>query len=397
MLPIFPNHRPPGILAAFVLFALGFFFGLVTLHLYSAPEYRSNSNTILPSSSSSSYDSQYREEIPAVIHFVQLRQDQHATLHFSFEAFLAVYSAYRSVQPSAIYIHTDFTPADVEHARQHGSSWTRAVLTRFPTGILRLVHVIAPTHIAANNGNGDGDGDGGGREIVRVEHKSDMVRLDALLHHHGGIYLDWDVLTLQSLHPLRHAGFRAVVGRQSDTFINNGVLLASAHSAVVRIMKQETPRVFDGGWITHSVALLTRVANRLAAVVPGEVLIMDFRAFAPFSWEQESVDLLLARHEGDAAAAAAQGGGDGMMMTTDSMAVWESAARTGMGLKEWEYDFSDAFFLHKFFNDVENPRGYNGVSVPYILARDSNYAVAAWPIVQQGIRDGYIDPNDTNL
>lgn len=365
MLPIFPRSRPPGVLAPLLLFALGFACGLFTLNLYSALGYRPN--TILPSC-----DSRHEGAIPAVVHFVHLRQDRASTLHFSFEAFLAVYSAYRSVQPSAIYIHTDFASADVEHAVQHGSSWTKAVLTSFPH-ILRLAHVTAPTH--AND-----------REIVRVEHKSDMIRLDALMQY-GGIYLDWDVLTLRPLTPLLNAGFRAIVGRQSDTFINNGLMLASKDSAVVRIMRQETPRVFDGGWITHSVGLLTRVANGLAAV-PGEVLIMDFKAFSPFSWEQESVNMLLARHEQDAVQSSA---GDDM---TDSTAVWESARA---GMKEWEYDFSDAFFLHKFFNDVEHPKGYNGVSVRYILARDSNYAAAAWPIVQQGIRDGYIDQDDTDL
>ncbi|KAK7987415.1 hypothetical protein PG989_007730 [Apiospora arundinis] len=225
--------------------------------------------------------------IPSIVHFVQLKQDQGSVLHFSFEAFLALYAASHHIRPSAIYIHHDFSDEDIANATQHGSSWTRKMLnsTLFPS--LRLNRVTAPTE--AN-----------GHPILRVEHKSDFVRLEQL-QRHGGVYLDWDVVVLRPLAPLLGAGFRAVVGRQFDAFINNGILLAvpGARSAVVRVLDREARRVFDGEWITHSVRLLTRVAGALAAV-PGEVLIMDFKAFSPFSWEQDSVNLLLGRHPGEA-------------------------------------------------------------------------------------------------
>lgn len=384
------------------------------------------------------------EAIPPIVHFVQLRrnpdvsaeadeeEEEEEALHFSFEAFLALYAAYHFVQPTTIYIHTDFSPAALAAARAHGSSWTRRVLTAFPADVVRVHFVTAPTHAGAGGGHGDGDGDsdgdGDGLPIVHVEHRADWVRLDQLARF-GGLYLDWDVITLRPLAPLRHAGFRAVVGRQFDGFVNNGILLAvpspgsapgyaGGGSGLVEVMRHETPRVFDGGWITHSVALLTAVANRLASV-PGEVLIMDFKAFAPYEWSQASVDAELARHEGDAAAAAAvlpglddededegassssllyggggKGGGGGLMRTKAQRA-WED--RTRRPTRDWEYDFSDAYFLHKFYNSVEAPRGFQGVSVPYVLALDSNYAVATWPIVMRGIQEGFIDPNDESL
>lgn len=323
------------------------------------------------------------DAIPPIVHFVQLQPDETAELHFSFEAFLALYAAYRHVQPSRIYIHTDFSPEAIAAAIHHGSSWTRKVLTSFPD-VVHVNHVTAPTH--AN-----------GRPITLVEHRSDMVRLDQLARF-GGIYLDWDVITLRPLAPLRHAGFRAVVGRQFDSFVNNGILLATPGSGVVDVMRQETPRVYDGGWITHSVALLTTVANALASV-PAEVLIMDFKAFAPFEWSQASVDAELARHEGDAAAVAVGSPPAENVLLNDGRATvqqaWDSRRRGHK--KDWEYDFSDAYFLHKFYNHVKDPKGFEGVSVPYILAHDSNYAVATWPIVMQGIQEGIIDPKDGSL
>ena len=187
---------------------------------------------------------------------------------------------------------------------------------------------------------------------------------------------------------VRHAGFRAIVGRQFDAFINNGIILAAPQAATVRIFDDEARRVFDGGWITHSVELLTSVANRLAAA--GEVLIMDYKAFAPFSWEQSSVDLLLGRHVGvgDAVPAPAT---NPTQASADE--VWATRT-TATDQKQWVYDFSDALFLHKIFNSVDKPPGYTGVNVPYILARDSNFAIATWALVMEGIKHGFIDPHD---
>ncbi|KAK8132232.1 hypothetical protein PG999_000405 [Apiospora kogelbergensis] len=315
--------------------------------------------------------------IPPIVHFVQLKQDQTSQLHFSFEAFLALYAASLYVQPTTIYIHHDFSDDEVANATQHGSSWTKKVLAAFPA--LRLSRVTAPTE--AN-----------GHAILRVEHRSDFVRLEQL-RRHGGVYLDWDVVTLRPLAPLLGAGFQAVVGRQFDAFINNGILLATPQSAVLRIFDREARRVFDGGWITHSVTLLTRVAGALAAA-PGEVLIMDHKAFAPFSWEQESVNQLLGRHVGDPvpelpANRTVTDRGNG---TVGPDELWE--AQTAVKRKEWVYNFSDTIFLHKIFNSVDNPTGYHGVNVPYILDRDSNYALATWPIVKEGIKQGLIDAQD---
>ncbi|KAI7777140.1 hypothetical protein LA080_003985 [Diaporthe eres] len=377
MVRILPG-RPGGhlVLHVAVGFVLGSFFSFFTLTHYSTPSTSvARCHRYLASGLGSC--------IPSVIHFVQLKEDESSSLHFSFESFLAIYSAYLFVQPSVIYIHTDYTPQEVVSAAQNGSSWTRKVLTAFPD-VVRLSKVTAPTK--AN-----------GLDIKRIEHKSDFVRLDQLTLH-GGIYLDWDVLTLRSLDPLIDSGFKAVVGRQSDATIMNGIILAASDAALTRIMKQETPKAFDGDWVSHSVGLITSVAQAVAGI-PREVLIMDPGAFAPFTWTQESVNAALERHEGDAPPVQRQDtlAGRGVLSAAavDPMPVWER--HRAAEKKPWAHDFSDAFFFHNYFNDVENPRGFSGVTVPYVLARDSNYALAAWPIVKQGIKDGYIDENDSSL
>lgn len=387
MVRILPGHRPAGhlVLPVAVGFVLGSFFSFLTLnHNFAPSDSVSRCHRYLTSGQGAC--------IPPVVHFVQLKKDESTSLHFSFESFLALYSAYLFIQPTVIYLHTDHSPQEVAHAATNGSSWTRKALTAFPD-TLRLNKVTAPTK--AND-----------LDIVRIEHKSDFVRLDQLTRH-GGIYLDWDVLTLRSIDPLIDSGFRAVVGRQSDDTVMNGVILAARDSAVTRILKQEAPKAFNGKWVSHSVDLITSVAQAVAGI-PREVLIMDPGAFAPFTWTQESVNAALERHEGDAAPVHPQLdslAGRGVLPAGDPMAVWERhrAAEKKQWdhdfseKREWTHDFNDAFFFHNYFNDVENPRGFNGISVPYVLARDSNYALAAWPIVKQGIKDGYIDENDSSL
>ncbi|KAK7728659.1 hypothetical protein SLS63_006520 [Diaporthe eres] len=377
MVRILPG-RPGGhlVLPVAVGFVVGSFFSFFTLTHYSTPSTSvARCHRYLASGLGSC--------IPSVVHFVQLKEDESSSLHFSFESFLAIYSAYLFVQPSVIYIHTDYTPQEVVSAAQNGSSWTRKVLTAFPD-VVRLSKVTAPTK--AN-----------GLDIKRIEHKSDFVRLDQLTLH-GGIYLDWDVLTLRSLDPLIDSGFKAVVGRQSDATIMNGIILAARDAALTRIMKQETPKAFNGDWVSHSVGLITSVAQAVASI-PREVLIMDPGAFAPFTWTQESVNAALERHEGDAPPVQRQDtlAGRGMLSAAavDPMPVWER--HRAAEKKAWAHDFSDAFFFHNYFNDVENPKGFSEVTVPYVLARDSNYALAAWPIVKQGIKDGYIDENDSSV
>lgn len=254
------------------------------------------------------------ESIPRIVHLVQLKPHEDAQLHFSFQAFLCVYTAYHFIQPSAIYIHTDHSQAAVDSAAANGTVWTRKVLTAFPRAVLRVNHVEPPTHAGA---------DGQGLALERVEHRSDFVRM-AQVALRGGVYLDWDVLTLRSPAPLLSAGFAAVVGRQADGNINNGCFLARRGAALVRLMNDEMPAVFSGEWQRHSTGLITPLAERIAGA-PGEVLILDAKAFAPTSWLDDSASALFSEQEGEG------DGPHGVNVDTkmDALERWSSRAPEG--------------------------------------------------------------------
>lgn len=315
------------------------------------------------------------EGIPRVVHLVQLKASDDAELHFSFQSFLCVYSAHLFIQPTKILIHTDHDASSVDRAIEGGSPWTRMVLTAFP-GIVKINPVVPPT--AAVNG----------LTLERIEHKSDFVRMEQVAAH-GGIYLDWDVLTLRPPAPLLDAGFAAVVGRQADGNINNGCFMATRRSALVRLMNQEMPVVFSGEWQHHSTGLITPIAERIARV-PGEVLILDHKAFAPTSWVDESAAQLYSEHDEEGRSLIREQSGAEPIGAAEH---WSSRTTDA----DWEIDFSQTYFLHAFKGLWSPVPRFDGISLPYVLRRKSNYALAAWPVVMQAIRDGIIDEEDEDL
>lgn len=321
---------------------------------------------------------QRQESIPNIVHLVQLKISPDAELKFSFQFFLCVYSAYLYVKPTTIFIHTDFNETEIADAAANGSPWTKKVLTALPPGVVKLNPVVAPSTAGE-----------GGLPLQRIEHKSDFVRMEQVALH-GGIYLDSDVLTLRSPAPLLNAGFKAVVGRQGDYLINNGCFLATKDSALVALMIRDMPVVFSGEWQQHSIGLITPIAERLT-YVPGEVLIMDVKAFAPTGWWDESAFLLYSEVQGDGESVGTINQVN--VETVDPIERWSNRTRG----RDWEMDFSGTYFLHAFkamWGPVPN---FSGISVPYVLRRRSNYALAAWPIVMQGIKDGIIDEAESSV
>lgn len=314
--------------------------------------------------------------IPRIVHLVQLKANENAELHFSFQSFLCLYTAYYYIKPTTIFIHTDHSQDAVIHAIDHGSSWTRKVLTAFP-GVVKLNPVTPPT--SATNG----------LPIERIEHKSDFVRMEQVAIY-GGIYLDWDVATVRSPTPLLNAGFSAVVGRQADGNINNGCFMATKDSSLVNLMNIEMPIEFSGEWQHHSTGLITPIAERIS-FVPGEVLILDQKAFAPTSWVDDSASALFSEREDHENAVSVDDQKNvGTLNATDR---WYSRTKG----PDWEIDFSQTYFLHAFKALWGPLARYDGISLPYILRRKSNYALALWPVVMQGIRDGIINESDETL
>jgi hypothetical protein len=357
------------VIVAALLFVLFLIFALSS---YPATSYAQLPNNIsLPSLS-------FKDaSIPNIVHYVILKKDVHSTLQLRFDHFLSIYASLMYFSPTAILLHTDHNASVIADATANGSKWTRKILS-LPNVKMNLV--VSPD-VA----------EGTDKVIRKIEHKSDFVRIDEL-HRTGGLYMDLDVLPLRDIKPLRNAGYKTVVGRQLYGRINNGVIMTQKGATLTELMQREGPLWFNGGWETHSIKLITPIAERLARF-PGEVLIMDELAFSPTSWVENSADQLFGPHNDTSMSeeAGPQGLGDG---EEDPIAWWDKRREKR---RKWEMDFSQTYLLHAYKSRGHTVPGFQGITVEYVERRDSNYALAAWPVVKHALDNGIVETGDNEV
>ena len=187
--------------------------------------------------------------IPNVIHFVFGLMEDFGGKPFGMIHYLAVKTAHDRNRPDAIKFHYHYEPS--------GEWWDRA------KPYLTLVRVTPPTEIFGN-------------PLLHVAHQADVIRLEVLLRE-GGIYLDIDVLCINSLTPLR--GHACVMGMEGDHDLCNAVILAEPGAEFLRLWHEEY-RTFrskgrDEFWDEHS----CKVPLRLARDHPGLLHVEDEFSF----------------------------------------------------------------------------------------------------------------------
>ncbi|KAK6850035.1 hypothetical protein PG995_013868 [Apiospora arundinis] len=329
--------------------------------------------------------------IPNIVHYIWLLVDP-AVLSLDFKVFVSVYSAHLFFRPDKIYFHTDASPELWERAKAPASSddWTQRILNLPNVEPLYIVNPRLTTQ---------------GVEIDTFGAKSDFIRAYAL-RDHGGIYLDVDAVPLRNVAPLRRSGFANVVGGATalapkySGYVNTGVWLSRPHSNLATIFAEAMDAFYNGVWAI-SVDILTDLAYRLHAV-PGEVLIMNPLAFAPASWELADKKRLFKPYGNAAPPVMIQGEchdgddtGDGLPTVpgntcADALAWLQE--RKHRATEGWEMDFSATYVLHAFDDDASQVGGgWDGkITLPYVLARQSNYARAVFPAIRHAIKAGVI-------
>ncbi|KAF8085306.1 hypothetical protein N665_0672s0022 [Sinapis alba] len=117
-------------------------------------------------------------------------------------------------------------------------------------------------------------------------HLSDLTRL-AVLYKYGGIYLDTDIIFLNSMTGLRNA-----IGAQSLdpetkrwTRLNNAVMVFDLYHPLMREFLHEYSTTFDGNrWGYNSPYLVSRVIQRLGHKPEYNLTIFPPDAFYPVNW-----------------------------------------------------------------------------------------------------------------
>lgn len=315
--------------------------------------------------------------IPNIMHFVAILSDADAELEFTFRHFFSIYSAYYWLQPEIIYIHTDASDEKIKTAKEK-EGWTGRLL-ELPSVV---VHQDMTTPYVAGNGV----------HIQGPVHRSDFTRMKAIIDF-GGIYFDFDVYAFKDFKPLREMGFANVFGLEvtggPPGSLNNGVLMAVKGSALMRTFQRAAHVVYDGGWVTASVILLTAVCRRLS-VIPYEVMIMEAEAFHPHM----TLDAGLAHMVFDVhPETPIEDVEPRNLSTANGDELWDTK---GQGLADWQWDgrenpnelYSSAYATHGFKNAaVPYSTEFN---VDYLLSRQSNFARKAYPAIKDALDKGWV-------
>lgn len=308
--------------------------------------------------------------IPNIVHYVWVLRDPNGDLEFQFKHFASIYSSFLYLHPDTIYVHTNAHPLVIQAAKRTSSNlWTRKILD-IPVVEIRSIDI--PTHTKY------------GAELQALEHRSDFVR-PAIMRDFGGVYLDFDVVPIRDMKPLRESGFRNVFGHELNEKVNNGVMLSAKGSRLMDIFDRDQHEAFDGWWISHSVHLLTRMANAMMAI-PNEVMILERHAFIPDGWDDERHARLFRRHETQA------------KLLDNEEISWSDVSQDGFSYwnwtknrsrEDWEMDYSKAYTIHALsppLHVANRTPACLEISWEYVMERNSNYAAQIYPAIHHADR-----------
>lgn len=110
-------------------------------------------------------------------------------------------------------------------------------------------------------------------EKRRFAFVADYVRLVAL-EHHGGVYLDTDMLLVQPLTPLLNT--QLLLGKESEKYISCGMIGAVAHHPFIEAMKKEYDTLQEP---VANPVIMTALYEKMR---PTECTVMSPEAFYPF-------------------------------------------------------------------------------------------------------------------
>ena len=323
--------------------------------------------------------------IPNIIHFVRLVEDPNrhnaSAFNFTFHQFVAIYSAHYYMQPETIYIHTNVPEHLIHVSLEDTTNLYARAINKFPN--IKYNYHFAPNRTT------------NGREIENLPHRSDFVRAD-ILQKFGGIYLDDDVYLLRELHTLRHIGYESIVGRQSGGNICNAVIMSTPGNKMITAYNALMNPIYDGGWETHSVFLLTSVAQEFASV-GNQVMILPQDTFFPLSWEKADLETLYQVHnknDDDIGELEPHNNNHNTKNLTefiDNFTLWPEDS--------WRVDWRLSYVMHgwtsaikQYFENTKELIGeYDEITLEYILARNSNFARAVYPAVKDALERGFLD------
>lgn len=154
--------------------------------------------------------------------------------------------------------------------------------------------------------------------------------------------------------------------------------------------------VYDGGWETHSVFLLTSVAREFASM-GNQVMIVPQDTFFPLSWGKDDLEALYQvqndnnNNDDDLGELEPNNNTANLTSFISNFTLFPSDT--------WRVDWRSSYMMHGWTSAIkqyfehtkELIGGYDGITLDYILARNSNFARAVFPAVEDALERGFLD------
>lgn len=317
-----------------------------------------------------------KSDIPNIVNFVYILKDPvSGTFPLQFSHYLSLFAAWYRWRPDIIYLHTNVEANSSAVLRAQSGAAGKWAQRFFEIPGLVINKVSVPTHA------------GNGRELTKMEHKSDFVRVQAV-YQFGGIYIDMDVHALRDITALRTAGYGSVAGWQGDGFINSGTFMSEKGGRMAKLWMERMNQVYDGAWTTHSNRALTKLDNELRKE-PCEMLVVKPAVFAPMGWRWFHSERLLSEHFEASGFHFDEAG---------NLPEFPDDFTEPINAMSWARDWRCTILLHAFSAKKErNGIKDNGISPRYVIERTSNFARAVYPMVRVMYEKGFIDKQDIVL
>lgn len=337
--------------------------------------------------------------IPNIVHFVHLVRgsDSEPVIEFPFRQFVAIYSAHYYLNPDKIYIHTNLEDHILQTAINASTSPYVRVLLKLPNLIFNFESTPLKTT--------------GKKEITELAHRSDFIRT-RVLKKWGGLYLDDDAYVVRDMKPLRDSGFRTIAGRQEDGQVCNAVIMAAPESALISVFYALQDQTFDGGWTTHSVGLLSRLAQEFSGA-DNEMLILEREVFYRLGFNKEDLIDLYHKYRDDSPKRDENDGiiigpprtGDPIITSSDCQNItsylssFQTKTKNKNKNQENQLDWRGSYIIHGWttrllsYDNADNVMfgTKGGITLDYVLEKKSRFASVMYPVVKHAVDSGLVD------
>lgn len=204
-------------------------------------------------------------KIPNIIHFIFFNSMEFLPLHYT-----AIKSAIEVHKPKKVYLYNDTRPVNNKY-------WDKIV----QNDIVEVVDITAPTEY-------------NGIKLEKPQYKADITRMELLIQQ-GGIYMDLDVVSLNSFENLLDHSLVLGVEAADDEnttdlnevkSITNAVMLTEPnHPFMKEWFKQIGDNLENKEWAYHAVCLPLDILKQTEY----DVKILPRKSFMPFDFRDEYI------------------------------------------------------------------------------------------------------------